>query len=288
MKYRGIVLLNKEGHSVESCCDLLKVSISGFYRWIKRLPSKRKLKDKELKTNIRDIFENSRKNYGVPRIQKSLERRRLNVGKRRIARLMKEGGWIVRRKKAFRPKTTINNPSMKKSPREFKIESHQVSRPNEVWVSDLTYIPTETQGFIYLVMVMDVFNREIRGWDLGLTMEAKNTKNAFMNAIRSTPGKLNLLIFHSDQGVQYCSEVVRRKLDFLGITQSMSRKGNCYDNAYAESLFSTVKAELPEERFHDLMDAERKIVDYIYWYNRERLHSSLGYKSPMEYLEAAV
>ena len=287
MTYRGIVLLKEEGHPVRTCCTLLKVSFSGFYTWFKRNLSKRRLEDGELKLKIIKFFGDSNETYGILRIQQSLRRMGFYVGKDRIARLMREEGLKVRIKKSFRPKTTINNPSDRKFPREYKIESHKVTGPNQVWVSDLTYIPTEKEGFVYLVVVMDVFNREIKGWDLSASMRAENTKNALINAIRSTLGKLNLLIFHTDQGIQNCSEVVRGKLRLLGITQSMSRKGYCYDNAHVESFFHTLKNEISKKTFRNLEDVRREVFKYIeLWYNRKRLHSSLGYKSPIEYAEA--
>lgn len=284
VKYKGLVLLKNEGHSIHKCCDLLKVSYSGFYDWRKREPSKRESRDNHLKTKICRIFEGSRKTYGSPRIQKVLERDGEIVGKDKVAKLMKEEGLSAKKKKAFRPKTTINNPHTAKSPRIFKIEDHQVSGPNQVWVSDLTYLPTG-KGFSYLVTVMDLFNREIKGWNISDSMEAKNTKNALLDSVRRTSGSLRRLIFHSDQGVQYCSGAVRNKLNFLKITQSMSRKGNCYDNAFAESFFGTMKNELEVNYFQNLDEAKKEIFKYINWYNRERLHSSLGYLSPMEYIK---
>lgn len=204
MKYRGIVLLGHEGHPISVCCELLDVSSSGFYDWRKRLPSNRKIKNTEIKAKILNIFSDSRKTYGSPRIKAALERSGDLVGKDRVARLMKEEGLEARRKKAFRPKTTINNPSDKKSERVFKIEETEITKLNQVWVSDLTYIPT-LEGFSYLVTVMDLFNREIIGWDLSDSMEAKHTSKALGRALANTEGKPNELIFHSDQGVQYCS-----------------------------------------------------------------------------------
>ena len=158
-------------------------------------------------------------------IQQSLRRMGFYVGKDRIARLMREEGLKVCIKKAFRPKTTINNPSVRKSPREYKIESHKVTSPNQVWVSDLTYIPTEIEGFVYLVVVMDVFNREIKGWDLSPTMEAENTKNALINAIRSTSGKLNLLIFHTDQGFKIARRLCVESFAFWASLSPCPGKG---------------------------------------------------------------
>ena len=226
MKYRGLTLLKEEGHPVNKCCELLRISPSGFYDWLKRGPSKREQRDEQLKAKIISIFGNSKKTYGSPRIQRTLQVNGEKVGKDKVAQLMREEGLSAKKKKAFRPKTTINNPSDKKSPRVFKIKETTVTGPNQVWASDLTYIPTGA-GFSYLVTVMDLYNREIKGWDVSDSMEAVNTKNALVEALRRTPGRLNGLVFHSDQGVQYCASDFREKLELLKITQSMSRTGNC-------------------------------------------------------------
>jgi putative transposase len=284
VKYRGLVLLREEGHSVKMSCKLLKVSYSGFYDWLKRKPSLKQQRDGQLKGKILSIFGDSKETYGSPRIQKKLERDGEKIGKDKVAKLMREEGLVAKRKRAFRPKTTINNPSTKKSLRIFKIEDSKVTGPNQVWVSDLTYVPTGS-GFSYLVTVMDLFNREIKGWDVSDSMDAENTKNALLEAIRSTSGPLSKLTFHSDQGIQYCSSEVRKKLKILNITQSMSRKGNCYDNAFAESFFGTMKTEMEFNHFFKLDEAKKEIFKYINWYNQDRMHSSLGYMSPVEYVE---
>lgn len=265
-------------------CKLLKVSYSGFYDWLKRKPSLKQQRDGQLKGKILSIFGDSKETYGSPRIQKKLERDGEKIGKDKVAKLMREEGLVAKRKRAFRPKTTINNPSTKKSLRIFKIEDSKVTGPNQVWVSDLTYVPTGS-GFSYLVTVMDLFNREIKGWDVSDSMDAENTKNALLEAIRSTSGPLSKLTFHSDQGIQYCSSEVRKKLKILNITQSMSRKGNCYDNAFAESFFGTMKTEMEFNHFFKLDEAKKEIFKYINWYNQDRMHSSLGYMSPVEYVE---
>lgn len=283
MKYRGLVLLKKEGHSLKKCCQLLGVSCSGFYGWWKRKPSEKDLRDGQLKSKILNIFGNSKETYGSPRVFRQLKRDGEKVGKDKVAKLMKEEGLRAKCKKAFRPKTTINNPNEKKSERVFKLGETKVTGPNQVWVSDLTYIPT-AKGFSYLVTIMDIFNREIKGLDVSDSMAAENTKNAFLMAVKSTPGRLEDLIFHSDQGVQYCSSEVRGKINLLDITQSMSRKGNCYDNAYAESFFATLKNEMEFNHFADVDEARKEIFKYVDWYNSKRMHSSLGYLSPVEYL----
>lgn len=140
MKYRGIALLRSEGHAVKLCCELLKVSCSGFYGWLHKRPSRREDRDNKLKIKIKKIFKNSKKNYGSPRIQKSLQNDGEKIGKDKVAKLMRDEGLTARKKKAFRPKTTINNPSDKKSPRVFKIENQKVFDKNKVWASDLTYL----------------------------------------------------------------------------------------------------------------------------------------------------
>ncbi len=197
---------------------------------------------------------------------------------------MREDGLRAKGKKSFRPKTTINNPLDAKSPRVFKIEDSKIKAQNEVWASDLTYIATK-EGFCYLTVVLALWNREIKGKNISVSMEAKNTKDAFLSAVRNSSGRLNKTIFHSDQGVQYCSKEVRGKLRFLGLTQSMSRKGNCYDNAFVESFFHSLKTELGHKVFESFEEAKKEIFEYIDWYNKERLHSSLGYLSPKDYVK---
>jgi putative transposase len=285
VRFREIVLLAKEGHSVALCCELLDVSSSGFYDWRKRPPSNREIRNGELTAKILSIFGDSKEAYGSPRIRASLVKSGEVVGAGKVAGLMRLEGLSARRKKAFRPKTTINNPSDKKSPRVFKIEKTKVVKQNQVWVSDLTYIPTG-QGFMYLVVVMDLFNREIIGWDLSDSMSASHTTKALHKALINTEGRPDELIFHSDQGVQYCTDELRKIFTFLGITQSMSRRGNCYDNAFAESFFHSLKNELGEKCFANKELARRAIFEYIEaWYNTKRLHSCLGYMSPKEYAE---
>lgn len=282
MKFRGIVLLAEEGHSVQSCCELFDVSTSGYYDWKSRGPSARSKANESLKTQIKEIHKDSKGTYGSPRIKASLERQGQKVGEDRVAKLMREENIRARQKKAFVPKTTVNNPEDKKSERLFKIESTEVTRPNQVWASDLTYIPT-AEGFLYLVVVLDLFTRQVKGWDLSDSMEAKQTVKAFVNAVRTFKGRAQKVIFHSDQGIQNCATEMRQKLSLLGFLQSMSRKGNCYDNAFVESFFHSLKNELEEKSFKAKDDARKAIFEYIEaWYNTKRLHSSLGYRTPAE------
>jgi transposase InsO family protein len=282
VKYRGIVLLADEGHPVQTCCELFDVSTSGFYDWRDRGPSTRQAANEALKTEIKAIHQESKGTYGSPRIKAALERKGQKVAEDRVAKLMREQNIRARQKKAFVPKTTVNNPGDQKSERLFKIESTEVTKPNQVWASDLTYIPTG-EGFVYLVVVLDLFTRQVKGWDLSESMEAKHTVKAFINAVRTFKGRADKVIFHSDQGSQNCAGELRRKLALLGFLQSMSRKGNCYDNAFVESFFHSLKNELEEKVFKTKEEARKAIFEYIEaWYNTKRLHSSLGYRTPAE------
>lgn len=267
------------------CCELFRVSTSGFYKWKKSLIRPHRSRDEELVNKIKEEFKRSKSSYGSPRMTEKLKQSGETVSENKVAKLMRENSVSAMKKKAFKPQTTINNTLDRKSDRVFKIEDHQIDDKNQVWASDLTYIPTE-KGFCYLVVVEDLFNREIVGWDLSESMEAQNTNAALTNALKKAQGDLSGLIFHSDQGTQYCSNIVRERINVVGLIQSMSRKGNCYDNAYVESFFSTMKRELEKTVFRDIEEARKYIFEYIEgWYNTERLHSSLGYLSPRDYVK---
>lgn len=267
------------------CCELFRVSTSGFYKWKKSLIRPHRSRDEELVNKIKEEFKRSKSSYGSPRMTEKLKQSGETVSENKVAKLMRENSVSAMKKKAFKPQTTINNTLDRKSDRVFKIEDHQIDDKNQVWASDLTYIPTE-KGFCYLVVVEDLFNREIVGWDLSESMEAQNTNAALTNALKKAKGDLSGLIFHSDQGTQYCSNIVRERINVVGLIQSMSRKGNCYDNAYVESFFSTMKRELEKTVFRDIEEARKYIFEYIEgWYNTERLHSSLGYLSPRDYVK---
>ena len=282
MKCRQIKLLSDEGHPVKTCCELLKVSTSRFYDSLKSSFSPRKKKKEDLRSKVIDIFSKNKGRYGSPRVQKVLEGEGKRVSENTVASIMKEEGLRAEKKKRFIPQTTVNKPSETKSERIFKTTETVVEKENSVWASDLTYLHSKS-GFCYLVVVMDLFNREIKGWDLSQSMDSSHTKDALVKAAKNSSGSLRGLVFHSDQGSQYCSREVRSKLKLLSINQSMSRKGNCYDNAFVESFFHTLKNELEKTHFESLEEARKIIFEYINWYNRERLHSSLGYVSPMQY-----
>ncbi|MGI9255384.1 MAG: IS3 family transposase [Salinispira sp.] len=170
MKYRGIEQLKQTGHAVAPCCKLLKASSSGFYDWLKRDPSKNTRRDDELTGKILRMYTENKGCYGSPRIHRLLHLHGEEIGRNRVARLMRESGLNAGRTKAYRPRTTMSNPSQKKSPRVFRIESSTVRKANEVWASDLTYLPAGA-GCAYLVVVLDIYTREIKGWNVSDSME---------------------------------------------------------------------------------------------------------------------
>lgn len=283
VKYKGMQLLRNEGHSVPLCCELLGISRSGLSQWEKAQFQHKTVEATVLEQAVQKTFDESRETYGRPRILAQLKKDGFSIGGERVRRIMGELDLVPKGIKKFAPKTTINNPSLIKSARVFKVESHQIHAPNQVWVSDLTYFPLEGGTFGYLVTVMDLFNREVKGWNFSDSLSAEKTKDAILMAIKNSR-PLEKTIFHSDQGVQYCSEVVKKRLELLKMVQSMSRKGNCYDNAFAESFFSTVKREIGIPTFKNIEEGKEAIKLYLEWYNKKRIHSSLGNMSPLEYL----
>lgn len=257
------------------------VSRSGYYSWMGRGPSKRANENQHLRKAIQRVWEASAKRYGSPRIHRQLATEGWAVSRQRIARLMRGMGITSRIRRKW-VKTTQSNHRWPVAPnlldRNFWPENL-----SEVWVSDITYIRSEA-GWLYLTTVMDLGDRQILGWSLSDGMSANQTTGAALEQalVRRRPGKD--LIFHSDQGVQYACEEFTNKLDKHCITQSMSRKGNCWDNAPAESFFKTLKYELDmPDRYHSYRHAKAAIFEFIeIWYNRKRLHSALDYQSPIQ------
>lgn len=266
-------------HSVAGICKDLGYSRSTYYTRLERYNVDR---DIDLKTAIKSIFEDSKCRYGSPRVTAELWSIGYQVGENKVANLMRDMGLRVSNKPSFKPKTTINDPASTKSPRVFKVEDSTIEGPDEVWCSDLTYLPYGN-SFLYLVIYLDVFTRKIKSWELSTNMKAGHTKRAFLKAVKQTGGQLNNLIVHSDQGVQYSWSEYRETLKLLKSTQSMSRRGNCYDNAFAESFFATLKRELSWKHCKSEYEVKKEIEEYMKWYNEKRRHSSLGNISPMEF-----
>jgi transposase InsO family protein len=237
---------------------------------------------------VRAAHTKSRRRYGAPRVHAELQAQGERVGKKRVARLMREDGLVARRRRRF-VRTTDSRHNHPIAPnlldRQFGVE--QVAGPNRVWVSDLTYVPTR-EGWIFLATVLDLASRRIVGWAMRETLEAELTLAALRMALadrRPAPG----LVHHSDRGSQYACSDYRALLDAHGLVASMSKKADCWDNAVAESFFASLETELILESDWLTRDAARQaIFEYIeVWYNRERRHSSLGYRSPVHY-EAEV
>jgi putative transposase len=262
-------------------CQVLKVSRSGYYDWLKHPVSQRKRKDMELKQEIRRIYHKNRQRYGSPRIYQKLLREGYPVGKKRVAKLMQELDIQAVAKRKY--KATTDSAHAKPVAENHLNRKFTPAKPNTSWVADITYIPTG-EGWLYLATIMDLYSRKIIGWSL----RDRLTKDLVIGALDMAVKKRNLsldLVLHSDRGSQYASELYQLLLLKYGILCSMSAKGNCWDNAVMESFYRTLKIELIyQHKYQTRRQAQRDIFEYIeVFYNRERLHSSLDYYSPEEY-----
>jgi putative transposase len=261
----------------------MKVSRSGYYEWLNRPMSNRNKENQKLTTTIKEVFIISRGCYGTRRIIRKLAQNDIFISRRRIARLMKESGLICKTKRRFKV-TTDSKHNQPISPnlleRQFTVLS-----PDKYWVGDITYIPTK-EGWLYLATVIDLYSRQIVGWSMADNMKAKLVNDALTMAIFQRKPKRGL-IWHSDRGSQYASDSHRAILKDHGIIQSMSRKGDCYDNAVAESFFHTLKTELTHHyQFNNNQEAKKVIFEYIeVFYNRIRIHSANNYLAPVEFEE---
>jgi transposase InsO family protein len=271
---------------VRVLCRVLKVSTSGFYAWCRRAPSARAREDAALKVEIRAAHAASKKTYGSPRILEDLKANGRRVGRKRVARLMREEGIEGQKKRRFRT-TTDSRHSHPVAPNHLQ-RNFSASAPNEIWVSDITYVWTG-EGWMYLAAILDLFSRRIVGWamdsriDQGLALDALNMA---LTTRRPAAG----LVHHSDRGVQYAGAAYQEQLRKAGMVCSMSSKGDCWDNAVAESFFSTFKAELVHRMdYAGREQAWASTFDYIEaFYNPRRRHSALGYSSPVDYESAAA
>jgi len=271
-------------HSIRELCDTYEVSRHGYSQWLRRQGHDRESGDMRLIVEIKAIHKRSRHSYGVPKMTKALERKGYHVNHKRVARLMKEHGIYGRKRKAYRPRTTDSNHGHPVAPNLLAEIKESIHRPDQVWVSDITYMPTR-EGWLYLASVMDLFSRRIVGWSCSTSLRTDFVNMAYLKAIQARRPGAGLMC-HSDRGVQYASASHRQLLSKYSITQSMSRKGHCYDNAAAESFFSLLKAEiLPDSgSFNSRKVAFSEIFKYIETeYNRTRMHSSLGYISPVDF-----
>jgi putative transposase len=259
-------------------CRVFGIAPSTYYAWERKQQSQRTTQDAELLESIRRIFAQYRGRYGSPRIRDELAREGVSVSRKRIARLMREAGLRAKGRRKYKP-TTDSNHTLPVAPNLLQRDFH-ADRPNTAWVSDITYIWTR-EGWMYLAAILDLYSRKVVGWTLAERMTASLVCGAIDAATRlrrPTQG----LIFHSDRGSQYASHAFRRRLWRHQMRQSMSRRGNCWDNAVAESFFATLKKELVRDRVFDTRaQARSEIFEYIeVFYNRQRAHSFLSYETP--------
>jgi transposase InsO family protein len=270
---------HRETYKIKNMCDVLKVSRSGYYAWSIRHPSRRKQANEELLERIRKVHCQSRRLYGSPRITASLHDEGVRCGKNRVARIMKDHSiWADVKKRRFRRTTDSRH--------NYALAANLLidhRRTEGVWASDMTYVQT-SEGWLYVAAVMNVQSRKI----IGLSMSDKLSQDLASAALKDAVGRQSPsegLIHHSDRGRQYASYAYQGLLKEYRIIQSMSRSGNCYDNAYMESFFGTLKTELVHgERYRTRLEARLSIFEYIeVFYNRQRKHSALGYRSPEQY-----
>ena len=276
-------------------CRVLLVSVSGYHEHLARgrdIAQRRHLSDEALMVHISAVYAENRGAYGWPRIWRELVKRGIRVGKQRVQRLMQKHGIHARGKRRFRVMTTDSRHDLPIAPNVLD-RKFTVAAPNQAWVGDLTYIATE-EGWLFLAVVIDLFSRKAVGWSMRPDMQRNLVIDALEMAwFQRNPGKKAELIFHSDRGSQYASDDFSEVLKEHGITPSMSRKGNCWDNACSETLFSSLKVErLHGQRFRTIRDAKDEIISWLLWYNRTRMHSTLNYVSPIEFeqnwMEATV
>lgn len=274
----------KTEHPIDQLCQALEVSPSGYYDWSQRQeqPCQRQREDQRLKAEIERIHEQSRKTYGAPRVQIELRGQGQRHGRNRIGRLMREQGLCGRQKKRYRVQTTDSQHDEPIAPNRLA-QAAVPTRPDQLWAADITYVLTSA-GWVYVAAILDLYSRRIVGWAVSQNIDTSLVLMALSMALthRQPPAGL---IFHSDRGIQYASADYRRALATAGLTASMSRKANCYDNATMEAFWSTLKLELIYRReFRDLGQLRPALFDYIeVFYNRQRRHSALGYQTPAEF-----
>jgi transposase InsO family protein len=269
-------------HPIKTMCEVLEVSRSGYYQWQGAQTSGRASRTEAIKGKIARVHEASRGTYGSPRVRAALHEQGEPVGRHRVARLMKECGLKGRQSRRYRVRTTDSAHDNPIAP-NLLAEAAAPTKPDEVWVTDITYVETG-EGWLYLAGVLDLYSRRLVGWAMGPSLATALPLAALHMALgrrRPAPG----LLHHSDRGCQYASGDYRAALTSHGCIASMSRRGNCYDNATMEAFWSTLKHELIyRRRFATRAEATTAIFDYVEsFYNRTRLHSALGFKSPLAY-----
>jgi transposase InsO family protein len=278
---------SRTAHAVVTMCRVLGVSKAGYYAWRNRAPSARAVSNQRLAVEIRAVHQRSRRTYGSPRVHAELVARGRCVNRKRVERVMRVERIRAKPKRQFRVTTDSRHGepiAPNRLDRQFAVD--EVAGPDRVWASDITYIPTG-EGWLYLAVVLDLGSRRVVGWAMRHTLERRLACDALSMALEQRapePGVLH----HSDRGCQYASADFRALLESEGMTASMSRKGDCWDNAVVESFFATLKSELVEDaEWMTREEARLALFEWIEgWYNGERRHSALGYLSPRQYEQA--
>jgi putative transposase len=271
-------------HAITTMCRVLAVSKAGYYAWVKRPPSARAKADAQLAVAIRAVHRRSRATYGSPRVHAELRATGVRVSEKRVARVMRAAGVRAKQRRRFRV-TTDSRHGEPVAPnvlaRQFGVG--QVGGADRVWAGDITYVPTR-EGWLYLAVVLDLASRRVIGWAMRHTLERGLTLDALTMAVAQRRPAAGVL-HHSDRGSQYAGGDYQALLTQHGMRCSMSRKGDCWDNAVVESFFATLKAELVDDAdWATREEARTALFEYIEgWYNRQRRHSSLGYRSPVQY-----
>jgi len=291
MKY-AFIQRNRQVWPIRVQCRVLRVSVSGYHEHLVRrrdILRRRHRSDEALLVHIRAVYAENRGAYGWPRIWRQLRAQGIRVGKQRVQRLMQQHGIRARGKRRFRIATTDSRHGLAIAPNLLD-RNFTVATPNQVWVGDITYIPSD-EGWLFLAVVLDLFSRQVVGWSMRADMGRELVIDALdMAWFRRSPDSKTSpktgLIFHSDRGSQYASYEFNTMLKERGITPSMSRKGNCWDNACSETLFGSLKVErFHGEHFETLRQTKDAALDWLLWYNQTRLHSTLNYVSPTQFEE---
>ena len=273
-----MIKANEQFFGIQMMCRVLEVSRAGYYDWLKRPESARTIENKQLAAEIKEIYDREKQRSGSPRITKRLRGLGRNVGKNRVANIMRKQGWRAKGTKKFKA-TTNSRHNLPVAPNLLE-QKFEADKPNQKWVSDLTYIWT-AEGWLYLAVVLELYSRMVVGWAMSERMTASLVCDALEMAVWRRKHPKGVIV-HSDRGIQYCSREYQALLAKNQFICSMSKKGDCFDNAAMESWNGSLKVEaIHGECFNTREEAKKHIFDYVeVYYNRQRLHSKLGYLSP--------
>ena len=278
-------LVDQSVASEREVCEFLSLSRSGFQQWKRFECTASEASDASLLPVVASIFHRHRRRYGSRRIVEELKSMDIHCGRQRVSKLMKTAGLRAIQPKSFKPRTTESQHRLGYSP-NLLLDLEEPSAPHRLWVGDITYIPVHKVGFGYLAVLMDRFTRRIIGWSFRQDMTEALVLEALKKSIKVVQPAIEL-IHHTDRGGQYAGTAYRKVLKRAQMSQSMSRAGDCYDNAFMESCFGTIKNELEMTEYKTMRQALRDLTQYIYYYNNDRRHSSLGYLTPAQFEAAA-